>query len=460
VAVTNIDDLWRELESRWPENIIEPSLTRIASVAELLDNPQFTYPVIQVAGTNGKSSTARMIESVLRSFGLRTGLFTSPHLTNPTERICLDGVPIGTEQLLDAWNEIAPYVDVVDRNSTQDGGPRLSYFEVLTALAYSAFADAPVDVAVIEVGLGGTWDATSICAPDVAVVTPVDLDHQEYLGETIDLIAREKAGIIAKAKAAVLGPQHPEAAAVLVGACAEAGVIPARFGVEFGINSQNLAVGGQLLSLQGIRGEYPDIFLPLWGEHQGVNAATALAACESFLGAANSQPLDIDAVREGFASTVVPGRLQIVRSGPTVLVDVAHNPHGAQSLKVALETSFDFRGVIAVIGILGDKDAVGFIETLAPIVDHAVITQPQSPRALPAEQLARIARDVMGENNVSVQEIPANALDHAIALADQTGEYSGMGVVVTGSVVLVGDVIRALGNGDATGPGSTMGSTT
>ena len=445
MALTNLEDLWRELYSRWPEDMIEPSLTRIASVAELLDNPQFTYPVIQVAGTNGKSSTSRMIESVLRSFGLRTGLFTSPHLVDSTERICLNGVPIGSEQLLDAWNEVAPFIEVVDRNSTQDGGPRLSFFEALTALAYSVFANAPVDIAIIEVGLGGTWDATSICAPAVAVVTPVDLDHQEYLGETIDLIAREKAGIIEKSQAAVLGPQHPEAAAVLVAACAQAGVIPARFGVEFGINSQDLAVGGQLLSLQGLRGEYPDIFLPLWGEHQGVNAATALAACESFLGAANSETLDIDVVREGFATTVVPGRLQIIRSGPTVLVDVAHNPHGARSLRAALETAFDFRGVIAVVGVLSDKDAVGFIETLAPVVDHVVVTEPQSPRALSAEKLARIAREILGDNNVSVEPNPANALDRAIALADQSGEYSGMGVVATGSVVLVGDIIRAVG---------------
>lgn len=440
-----MEDLWRELYSRWPENMIEPSLVRISSVAELLDNPQLTYPVIQVAGTNGKSSTSRMIESLLRSFGLRTGLFTSPHLINSTERICLDGVPIGSEQLLAAWNEIAPYVEVVDRNSTEDGGPKLSFFESLTALAYSVFADAPVDVAVIEVGLGGTWDATSICAPDVAVVTPVDLDHQEYLGETLELIAGEKAGIIAKAKTAVLGPQGPEAAKVLIAKCAQAGVIPARFAVEFGINSQTLAVGGQLLSLQGLRGEYPEIFLPLLGEHQGVNAATALAACESFLGAANSQPLDIDVVREGFAATVVPGRLQIIRSGPTVLVDVAHNPHGAQSLRLALETSFDFRGVIAVVGILGEKDAVGFIETIAPVVDHIVVTEPKSPRALPAQQLALIAREILGDDNVSVQEVPAHALDHAISLADQSGEYSGMGVVVTGSVVLVGDIMRAVG---------------
>lgn len=447
VAITEVDQLWQSLQSRWPENILEPSLSRIASVAELLDNPQFTYPVIQIAGTNGKSSTARMVESLLRAHGLRTGLFTSPHLVNPTERICLDGVPISDEQAVRAWNEIEPYIEVVDRNSQIDGGPRLSYFEALTALAYSIFADAPVDVAVIEVGLGGGWDATSICNPAVAVITPVDLDHQEYLGDTIELIAGEKAGIIERASSVVLGPQVPPAASVLMAACVAAGVMPARFAVEFGVNSQDLAVGGQLLSLKGLRGDYNEIFLPLFGEHQGVNAATALAACESFLGAASPAPLDIDVVREGFADVVVPGRLQILRSGPTVIVDVAHNPHGARSLRHALETSFDFRGVIAVIGILGDKDAVGFLETLAPVVSHVVVTEPQSPRALPVEELARIARDVLGDSKVSSAPSPAEALAVAVELADQTGEYSGMGVVVTGSVVLVGNIIDAVGGG-------------
>lgn len=447
VALSEVDQLWESLQSRWPENILEPSLSRIASVAELLDNPQLTYPVIQIAGTNGKSSTARMVESLLRAHGLRTGLFTSPHLVNPTERICLDGEPISDERALSAWNEIEPYIEVVDHNSERDGGPRLSYFEALTALAYSIFADAPVDVAVVEVGLGGGWDATSICNPAVAVVTPVDLDHQEYLGETIELIAGEKAGIIERASSVVLGPQVPAAASVLMAACVEAGVMPARFAVEFGVNSQDLAVGGQLLSLKGLRGDYTDIFLPLFGEHQGINAATALAACESFLGAANTQPLDIDVVREGFASVVVPGRLQILRSGPTVIVDVAHNPHGARSLRHALETSFDFRGVIAVIGILGDKDAVGFLETLAPVVNHVVVTAPQSPRALPVDQLARIARDVLGDAKVSSAPSPVEALDIAVELADQSGEYSGMGVVVTGSVVLVGNVMQAIGGG-------------
>ena len=282
MGITSANQLWEELESRWPENLIEPSLARMNAVSHLMGDPQLTFPVIQVAGTNGKSSTARMIESLLRSFGLRTGLYTSPHLVDPTERICLDGAPISPEAAVATWNDIEPFISMVDHNSVADGGPKLSYFEAMTALAYSVFADSPVDVAIIEVGLGGTWDATSVCRPQVAVITPVDLDHQEYLGETIREIAGEKAGILANADAAVLGPQSPEAALILIGACEDADLQPTRFGVEYGVNSQALAVGGQLLSLHGLRGDYSEIFLPLFGEHQGNNAAVSLAACETF----------------------------------------------------------------------------------------------------------------------------------------------------------------------------------
>ena len=325
MGITSANQLWEELESRWPENLIEPSLARMNAVSHLMGDPQLTFPVIQVAGTNGKSSTARMIESLLRSFGLRTGLYTSPHLVDPTERICLDGAPISPEAAVATWNDIEPFISMVDHNSVTDGGPRLSYFEAMTALAYSVFADSPVDVAIIEVGLGGTWDATSVCRPQVAVITPVDLDHQEYLGETIREIAGEKAGILANADAAVLGPQSPEAALILIGACEDADLQPTRFGVEYGVNSQALAVGGQLLSLHGLRGDYSEIFLPLFGEHQGNNAAVALAACETFLGSALLAPLDEDLVREGFANVISPGRLEILRTSPTIMVDAAHN---------------------------------------------------------------------------------------------------------------------------------------
>ena len=421
------------------------------AVTHLMGDPQLTFPVIQVAGTNGKSSTARMIESLLRSFGLRTGLYTSPHLVDPTERICLDGAPISPEAAVETWNDIEPFISMVDHNSVTDGGPKLSYFETMTALAYSVFADSPVDVAIIEVGLGGTWDATSVCRPQVAVITPIDLDHQEYLGETIREIAGEKAGILANADAAVLGPQSPEAAAILIQACANADLQPTRFAVEYGVNSQALAVGGQLLSLHGLRGDYSEIFLPLFGEHQGNNAAVALAACETFLGSALLAPLDEDLVREGFANVISPGRLEILRTSPTIMVDAAHNPHSAKSLATALETSFTFVGVIAVVGMLHSKDAVGFLEALSPVVSQVVITEPISPRALPAVELARLASEVLGGERVTIGGDLASALEEAIGLADSSGEYGGVGVIVTGSVVLVGDTIRLLSDPDSQG---------
>lgn len=451
MGITSAQQLWDELQSRWPENVIEPSLARISAVLNLLGDPQLTYPVIQVAGTNGKTSTARMIESILRSYGLRTGLYTSPHLVDPTERICLDGVPISSETAISAWNDIEPFISMVDHNSLADGGPQLSYFEAMTALAYSVFADSPVDVAVIEVGMGGTWDATSVCQPQVAVVTTVDLDHQEFLGETLAEIAGEKAGIVANAQSVVLGPQAPQAAAVLMAACEIAELVPARFGVEYGVNSQELAVGGQLLSLHGLRGDYSNIFLPLFGEHQGNNAAVALAACEMFMGSALLAPLDIDVVTEGFANVKSPGRLEILRTGPTVLVDVAHNPHGAKSLAAALETSFTFVGIVAVIGMLAKKDAVGFLEALSPVLSQVIITEPNSPRALPASELARLATEVLGGDRVILGGDLMTSLEEAIGLADSSGEYGGVGVVVTGSVVLVGDAIRLLASTDTKG---------
>jgi dihydrofolate synthase/folylpolyglutamate synthase len=448
VGITGAQQLWDELESRWPENMIEPSLARISAVSHLLGDPQLTFPVIQVAGTNGKTSTARMIESILRSFGLRTGLYTSPHLVDPTERICLDGVPISSEAAVSAWNDIEPFISMVDHNSIADGGSQLSYFEAMTVLAFSVFADSPVDVAVIEVGMGGTWDATSVCRPQVAVITPVDLDHQEYLGETLVEIAGEKAGIVAHAQAVVLGPQAPAAAAVLVAACERAELVPARFGVEYGVNSQTLAVGGQLVSLHGLRGDYSDLFLPLFGEHQTNNAAVALAACEMFLGSGLLAPLDIDLVREGFANVKSPGRLEILRNGPTILVDAAHNPHGAKSLAAALETSFTFVAIVAVVGMLGGKDAVGFLEALAPVVSQVIITEPNSSRALPASDLARLATEVLGGDRVILGGDLMASLEEAIGLADSSGEYGGVGVVVTGSVILVGDAIRLLSDLD------------
>ena len=439
--MVDLPQLWAELESRWPESIIDPSLTRIVSVMELLGDPQRAYPVIQVAGTNGKTSTARMIESVLRAYGLRTGLFTSPHLVDARERIRLDGEPVTAERLVDTWNDIEPYVRLVDKNSTDAGGVPLSYFEVFTSLAYAAFADAPVDVAVIEVGMGGTWDATSVAAASVAVITPIGMDHAEYLGDTIEQIAGEKAGIIAPGCTAVTSLQTDDARPVIVTRASELDV-PLKIETEdFGLLSRDVAVGGQLVSMRGLRGDYDEVFVPFFGEHQASNACLALAAVEAFLGSGD-EALDVDIVREGFASADSSGRLHAVRLDPTVLVDSAHNPHGARALAAAIHDSFTFDRLIGVVGLLSDKDAHGVLEALEPVLDELIVTTPASPRALPADDLAAVAENYFSGKDVVVEDELLDAVDRAMGIADADGDVGGSGVLVTGSVVLVGDVLR------------------
>ena len=435
-------DLWTSLEVRWPENRIEPTLTRIASVCALLGDPQRAYPVIHITGTNGKSSTARMTEAVLRAAGLRTGLFTSPHLVDPRERICFDGQPISAERLLRTWDEISSLIDVVDSRSQADGGVPMSYFEVLTALAFAAFADAPVDVAIVEVGLGGSWDSTNIADGAVAVVTPVGLDHQDYLGDTLADIAHEKAGIIKADAFAVIAQQDLEVAEILIERCVEVGATVAREGLEFGVLSRALAVGGQLLTLKGLNATYDEVFLPLFGEHQAHNAAVALATCEAFLSGAG--PIDADVVREGFGLAISPGRLEAVRRGPTILVDAAHNPHGAIALSGALQDSFEFTALVGVIGMLADKDARGFLDALEPVLHSLVVTTPSSPRALDVDDLAVLAAEIFGEDRVFVEGELPDAVDRALALAEELDQYGGVGVLITGSVVLVGDAKRLL----------------
>jgi len=445
--------LWASLEDRWPENRIEPTLARIAALTDLLGRPQAAYPVIHVTGTNGKSSTARMAESLLRSFGLRTGLFTSPHLVDARERICFDGEPISPERLLATWEEIAPYVDVVDANSTADGGVPLSYFEVLTALAFAAFADAPVDVAIVEVGLGGGWDSTNVADGAVAVIAPVGLDHRDYLGDSIAGIAREKAGIIKPGAIAVMAEQEPSAIEALLERAVAVDAVVAREGLEFGVVGRGLAVGGQVVRLKGLNAEYDEVYLPLFGEHQAHNAALALAAVEALLSGVG--PLDADLVRAGFATVTSPGRLEVVRHSPTIIVDAAHNPHGAEALARAIGDSFDFTSLVGVVGVLADKDAIGVLTALEPCLDRVVITEPSSPRSLPADDLAVLAQEVFGSDRVFVEPELPDALDRAIGLAEESGEYGGAGVLVTGSVVLVGDARRLMGrNAGAAGRSS------
>lgn len=435
--------LWEVLERRWPENVIEPTLARIAALTDLLGTPQASFPVIHVTGTNGKTSTSRMIESLLRSYGLRTGLFTSPHLVDARERICLDGEPISESALLAAWSEVAPYVGVVDANSAADGGSPLSYFEVMTALALASFADAPVDVAVIEVGMGGGWDSTNVVHGAVSVLTPIGLDHRDYLGDTIEAIAGEKAGIIKPGSIAVLAQQELPAAEIVLERAVEVGATVAREGIEFGVLTRGVAVGGQVLRLKGLAGEYDEIFLPLFGEHQAHNAAVALAATEAFLGGVGV--LDSDIVREGFAGVTSPGRLEVLRRGPSVIVDAAHNPHGALALARALEDSFDFVHLVGVVGVLSDKDALGILSALEPVLDRIVVTSPASPRAMDADELAVLAVEVFSDDRVFVEPDLAESIDRAMGLAEESGAYEGAGVLVTGSVVLVGDARRLLG---------------
>jgi dihydrofolate synthase/folylpolyglutamate synthase len=441
-AHARVEQLWAALETRWPENRIEPTLARIAALTDLLGDPQRSYPVIHVTGTNGKSSTARMIESLLRSFGLRTGLFTSPHLIDPRERICFDGEPVSEERLLATWDEIAPYVGVVDANSLRDGGVALSYFEVLTALAYAAFADAPVDVAIVEVGVGGGWDSTNVADGVVSVITPIGLDHREYLGDGLVDIAREKAGIIKEGCFAVLAQQELPVAEVLLERCVVADATVAREGLEFGVAARTIAVGGQVVTLTGLNARYDDVFLPLFGEHQAHNAALALAAVEAFLRGVG--PLDDDLVRAGLAAATSPGRLEVVRRSPTILLDAAHNPHGAKALARAIDDSFDFTSLVGVVGVLSDKDAAGLLIALESVLNVVVLTEPSSPRAMAAESLMVLAIEAFGEDRVFVEPSLAEALDRAVTLAEEGGELGGTGVLVTGSVVLVGDAKRLL----------------
>ena len=433
-----------ELATRYPaEDKMVPDLDRISMLCDLLGSPNRAYPAIHLTGTNGKSSTARMVDALLQGFGLRPGRYTSPHLDSVTERIVVDGQPISEERFVEAWDELAPYVALVDQRSPVP----VTFFEVLTAMAFSVFADAPVDVAVLEVGLGGAWDATNVVEAGTAVVLPVGLDHVPLLGTTLAEIAAEKAGIIYPGATVVLAQQQPEAAEVLLRRCAEVGATVAREGLEFGVVSRTTAVGGQLLSLQGLSGRYDDVYLPLHGAHQASNAAAALAAVEAFLGGGDKGMLDPDLVREGFARTSSPGRLEVVRTSPTVLLDAAHNAPGMAATVTALTDAFAFTHLVGVVAVLGDKDALAMLEVLEPAVAQLVVTQNGSPRAMPVDHLADLARDVFGEDRVQVEDSLDDALSTAVGMADAESQYGGAGVLVTGSVVTVGEARTLLHRG-------------
>jgi dihydrofolate synthase/folylpolyglutamate synthase len=444
-ALAELRAVEAELDRRWPETRIEPSLTRIAALVDLLGSPQRCYPVLHVAGTNGKTSVARMLDALLTRISLRVGRYTSPHLQWPTERISIDGVPVSPERYVAAYRDIAPFVDLVDAGSEVP----MSKFEVLTGMAFAAFADAPVDAAVVETGLGGTWDATNVADATVATITPVALDHVDYLGSDLAGIATEKAGIIKPGSIAVLAAQPPEVATAIAMRSVAVDATVAREGMEFGVLQRDVAVGGQQLRLQGLGGAYDEIFLPLHGEHQARNAALALASAEAFFGAGTSRALDADAVREAFAAVTAPGRLERVRSAPSVFLDSAHNPHGAQALAAALRDEFAFRRLVAVVGVLHGKDARGILAALEPVADEVVVTASSSPRAMDVDELAAVASEVIGADRVQVEPRLPAAVEAAVALAEEidpgVDRISGAGVVITGSVTTAGEARTLFG---------------
>ena len=431
----------RALEARGFTRMVF-DLSRIESLLDLLGMPQRAYPSIHLTGTNGKTSTARMIDALLRAHGLRTGRYTSPHLKTVRERIAIEGQSIDEDRFVAVYDEVAPVAELVDR----DSGEALTYFDLTTALAFAAFADAPVDVAVVEVGLGGAEDSTNVLHAATCVITPIGLDHTEWLGDTIGDIALAKSGIVHSGATLICAAQPEEAIGPIVERCAEVGATIAREGAEFGVLHRELAVGGQVLTLQGLGGRYEELFLPLHGAHQAQNAALALAAVEAFLGAGKAGALDVETVRAGFADATSPGRLERVRTAPTILLDAAHNPHGMAATVTALGEEFEFRRLVALVAVLVDKDAVGMLELLEPVVDEVVVSRSSSPRGMPVERLAAYAVEVFGEDRVHVEPQLPDAIATAVALAesDVDGGMGGVGVLVTGSVITVADARKLL----------------
>jgi dihydrofolate synthase / folylpolyglutamate synthase len=427
-----IEAIEAALLKRWPETRIEPTLERIAALVDILGSPQLTYPTIHVGGTNGKTSTARMIDSLLFEMGLRTGRFTSPHLESFLERIAINGEPISAAELIFSYNDIAAYLDLMDQKFDNP----ISFFEAITALAFVAFAEHPIDIGVIEVGMGGQWDATNVVDPDVCVIMPVGLDHTEYLGETLNEIAQTKAGIIKEGGFVVLAQQEPESAVELLKQAAAVGADVAREGLEYSVVARSVAVGGQLVTIQGIKEIYTDIYLPLHGKHQASNAAAALVAVEAFFG---DQDLDIEAVRAGFAQVQSPGRCEVVHRNPTIILDAAHNPHGAAAIAQTLQSEFTFDEVIGIFAPMADKDVQGILLELEQIMDYIIVTGNSSPRAMQISELEKMAQEFFGADRVSSADSLSQAIDKAIQDANRPLSEDSIGILITGSVVSVGE---------------------
>ena len=444
----SVEEVYAELLDRAPENQMAPRLDAVQRAVDILGNPEKSAPVIHITGTNGKTSTARMVESLLLAHDLRVGRYTSPHLERVTERISLDGKPVADETFVRIYGEIAPYLQLVDTELAEREESRLTFFEVLTILAFAVFADEPVDVMVLEVGIGGSWDATNVADAAVSIVTPVDLDHTEMLGDTLQDIALEKAGIIKSGGFLISAAQDPAVAQILLERAQEVGAQFRFEGVEFGVRGRTIAVGGQIMAVQGLAAEYIDLMLPLFGEHQAENAALAIAAVEALLGGGD-KPLNQELLVTGLGAVTSPGRLELARKAPPVLLDAAHNPHGLKTSAQAVRESFTFAKLNLVVGILREKDVETMLRVLAEEYSEYELelwcSHSRSPRAIPPEELADIAADMgFDEDMVHAQDRLDDAIASAVQDAADRQEFDGA-VLITGSITVVGEARALLG---------------
>lgn len=406
-----------------------PSMHRIEAVCETLDHPERSIPSIHVAGTNGKSSTARIATSVLAATGLSVGTYTSPHLTSVRERISLSGDPISEDGFEGAFEHLWPYLQVVEKELEE----KLSYFEVLTAMFFLWAVETPVDVMVVEVGLGGRWDATNVVPAHVGVLTNVGLDHTGLLGSERETIALEKSGIAKHDSILVTGERDPSVLEVIASEAAKVGATMSTIERDFAVTDDRVALGGRYLSVRTSARSYDGMFLALHGSHQATNAAIALEATARLFAA---RPLDQEVVQEGLGTIVAPGRFEVFGpaegEGATVVLDVAHNPDGVAALISGLTETLGFDHIKFVFGVLGDKDFKGMLSELARLPCSLYLAEPKSARAVPVAEL-RAAAQQLDLDCVVASDVGA-ALEAALhAAAD------GDLVCVTGSHYVVGE---------------------
>ena len=433
-VLERVEEIYQQIIARVPEHQVQPTLDRVTETLDILGDPQNSYPSVHITGTNGKTSTTRMIDALLGAFGVRTGRFTSPHLVDVRERITIEGDSISPDEFVRTWEDIAPYIEMVDRAHAETDGTKLSFFEVFTVMAFAAFADHPVDAAVVEVGMGGRWDATNVIDAGVGVIMPIAIDHEKWLGSTIREIAEEKAGIIKPGQIVIVAKQQEEALRVIEERAAQVDAIVRLEGRDYEVLDRQLGVGGQMITVRTPAAVYEDVFVPLFGDYQASNAAAAIAAVEAFMG---GRALDAKVVEAGMLSATSPGRLQVVRHSPTIIVDAAHNPAGAHTLGESISEAFDFERVVGVYSAMGDKDIEGVLGEVEPYLDSIVITQMPGTRAKPAE--------VFGSDRVDVQEDILEAIATAVNLGESGDESAPVtGVVVFGSVLLAGEVLRLM----------------